>query len=203
MLLEVTGHDAVGGDHELLDQLFRPVLILGLQIGQHSVTDHRTRLDGLEAQRTTPVARRFQSLCDPVLQPQLRVEPGYRGERTGRRRLTAQPGGHTPVSQLRAVAYECAIDVRLRDRSRAADRHLDDDAQAILVLSQRGQVGREFFRQHREDLRRGVHGSGVRARVLIERRADLHQAIDVRHRDQNPHAAIGGGICDRELIQIT
>ena len=93
-------------------------------------------------------------LRDPVLEPQLLVEPGHRGDprRRGRRRRRARPR-----RRRRRASRGCAPARGRRrtpvTRAVVVDRHLDDDRQPLLALVERGEVGREPLRQHREDPR--------------------------------------------------
>ena len=92
------------------------------------------------------------------------------------------------------------VDIGSRHDAVRTDRHVDDEGRAILVLVERGQIGRELRRQHREDPRRCVHRGRVRARVAVERGPLDHERVNVGDGDQEPGAARGDA--DLELIEI-
>ena len=73
---------------------------------------------------------------------------------------------------------------------------------AILVLVERGEIGREPLGQHRKNLRAGVDRCRVVRGVLIDGRIAFHQRVDVGNRDKDLHRAAGRGLADRELIEV-
>ena len=74
--------DAVGGDHEVLDQLLGAVRAAPPRRScSASPSNTGARLDGLEVERALLVAQAAQAACGLVLQPQLLVHPGHRGHR--------------------------------------------------------------------------------------------------------------------------
>src|SRR6266850_2271065 len=75
--------DAVGGDHQVLDQLLGAVLLVETQVGEHVVLVHGPRLDGLKAQGAVLVAYVAQRLRDLVLQAQLLGDAGDRRDARG------------------------------------------------------------------------------------------------------------------------
>ena len=148
---------------------------------------------------------RAQALRHRVLHAQLLVHargarepararrPGLRARPTTLRRRRAWPGcGRAPDRASTAVT----------EPSAAID-HLDDDGEPILVVVERGQVGRQPLRQHREDLgRRGVDRRRVGPGVRVDRRALLDQRVDVGDRDQDLDAAACERLARRELVEV-
>ena len=203
--LQVSRGDPVGRDHEVLDQLLGPVLLVRPEVGEQVAVEHGPGLDGLEAQRAPLMPQRLHGLRDPILDPELLVEPRDRGEARGRGRGPVEPGGDAVVRELGAVPHPGAVDLGGGDRPVAADRHLDDGGQPRLVLTEGREIGRELLGQHREDLGRGVDRGRVGPRVAIDGRARLDQRVDVGDRDEHldrplaPLAHRGG---DGELIEV-
>ena len=82
------------------------------------------------------VPQRLHRLRDPVLEPELLVEP--RGRREPRRARRASPSSQAAtlvVGELRVIAHARAVDVAVIPTApSAATDHLDDDRQPVLVL---------------------------------------------------------------------
>jgi hypothetical protein len=95
-----------------------------------------------------------------------------------------------------------AIHVGGDDLAARRDRHLDDDRETFLALVQRREIRRQPLRQHREDLRVGVHRRRVGARMTVDGAAGLHERIDVGDRHEDLHRAVRGRLGHRELIEI-
>ena len=193
---------AVGRHHEVLDDGLGAVRGLGEQVLDAVPLDHRVQLGARELECSLvrpPVAK---VAGDRILPPELRVEPRHARERGGRGPGSLEPRGDRVVGQLRLVANQRAVDVRLHDRAGVVDRHVADHRFAILVLVERGAIGRELRRQHREDDRGRVNRGGVERSVLIERRVFRHQRVDVGDRDQHARRRARRFDDNLQLIQI-
>ncbi len=156
----------------------------------------------LQAQRAALVPQPLHRLRGSVLDAELLLEPGHRRQRRRRGRRAVEPGGDAVVGELRAIQDERAIDVRALHRAVGADRHLDDDGQALLTLAEGGQVSRELLGKHREDLGGRVDGRRVGPRMAVDGGAELDGGIDVGDRDQDLHLSVGLRLRDRELIEV-
>ena len=133
-LEELRGH-AIRGDHEMLDDLLRPIPLVRPQVAQHCAVEHRLGLDRLEAQRAVLVSRALQRLRDPVLEAKVLVHP-RRGLQGCRGRPPAlQPCRNAVIGELGPIDDNCLIQIRRRHRASGADRHFDDQAQAFLPLA--------------------------------------------------------------------
>ena len=200
-LEELRGH-AVGGDHEVLDQLPRAVRLVGSEIGEHVTVEHRPGLERLEAQRAAVMAQRLHRLRDPILKPELRVEAGDRGDARRRRRRAVEPRGDGVVGELGVVDDARAIDVAARRCAVRPDRHIDDHREPLPALAEGGEVGRQLLGEHRKDFGRRVHRGRVRLRVAVDRGALPHDRVHVGDRDQDRHRVAARRLGDRELVEI-
>ena len=139
---------------------------------------------------------------DCVLQAQLPLDLPRGGHRRGRGRLPVEPRRDGVVGQPGLVPHEGAGDRRAVDRAVPAGGERDHDGQPVLVLVERGEVGREPLGQHREHLRRRVDGGGVRPRALVDRAAARDRRVDVGHRDEEAHRAVGKLLGHRQLVEV-
>ena len=115
LLLEERAVDAVGGDHEVLDQLLRAVLLVGPQVGERAVVEHRRAPRSSRARaRPCAVATRFSALRDRVLQAQLLVEPRAPPPASAAAAGALEPRRDGVVGELGVVAH----DARGRRRTR-------------------------------------------------------------------------------------
>ena len=64
---EVSRRDRVRGNHELLDQLCRPVGLVQLKCRQSITGEYRLRLQRLQAERAVVVAQSREPLRDAIL----------------------------------------------------------------------------------------------------------------------------------------
>ena len=87
---EIAGGHAVGGDHEIRDQVLGAVRLLGLQPANRVAVEDRSCLQRLEAEGTVDLAKFFHPLCRPVLEPQVLVQPGTAATAAG----AAPPSSH-------------------------------------------------------------------------------------------------------------
>ena len=199
---EEARRDAVGGDHEVLDQVLGAVVALLLEVGHLAVDHDRARLPGLEVERPLLVAQAAQAAGGLVLELHLVGDPRHRGHPGRHRPLAFEPGGHRVVSELGAVVDAGLVDVRGGDRAVGGDRHLDHDRQPVLPLVERGDAGRQALGEHGEGVAGGVDRGGVLPRVGVDRRAGVHQILDVR--DGHPHldAAAGELRGDLQLVEV-
>jgi len=75
---EVSCGDAVGGDHEVFNDVFGPVPCFGCQILELVSVKDRTCLDCFEIKRTVQVPERLQFLGHAVLESKVLVETADR-----------------------------------------------------------------------------------------------------------------------------
>ena len=109
MLCQEAGRGAVGGDHEVGDQVLRPVLPVGAQIHQFTVDEYRPGLGRRHVQRTTLLAPLAQAAGRLVVQPQLSLQRRIRGDGGGGRRLRFEPSCHAVVVELVVIAHRSAV----------------------------------------------------------------------------------------------
>ncbi len=195
-------HRAVGRDHEILDDLFRAVLLIDFQIAQLLAVEDRPGLQRFQAERAMLVAVFVQFLGGRVLQAQILRQAGDRGDRFRRLSLAVQPRGHAAVGQLGVVVDGGLVDLGGLDRAVRTDHQLDHQCQPVFGEIQRGEPGRELFGQHGEDARRRVDRGRVIGGALVQRRSPADQCVYVRHRNVHFHALAGQGFRDGELIQV-
>ena len=148
------------------------------------------------------VPRDLHRLGDAVLKSELRVQARHRRDPRRRGALPVEPGGHRVVGQLRAVPHDRAVDLGRARRPVGAQRHLDDEREALLPLAERGEIGREPLGQHGEDPPGRVDGRRVGPRVAVERRTAADQRVDVRDRDEDLHLPGGQRLGDGELVEV-
>jgi hypothetical protein len=203
LLLEEAGDDAVGGDHEVLDQLLGRVLAVLAEVAHRVAVEDRPRLDRLELQGAVLEAELAQPLGGLALQARLLVRAGRRRHGLRHRPRAVEPGGHRVVGELGVVVHPGGVDVGRGERAVGGDRHLDDHGEAVLSRVEGGEVGRQSLGEHRKDPRRGVDGGGVVPRMVVDRRAVAHQGVHVGHGDQHLDPAVGRGFRHGELVQIS
>ena len=108
---EIAGRHAVGGDHEIGDQVLGAVGLLGFQPANAVAVENRPGLQRLEAQCAVDLPEFFHPLRRLVLKPQVLVEPGDGGHRRGHRPAALQPSGHAVVGQLGPVPHRSPVNV--------------------------------------------------------------------------------------------
>ena len=201
--LQELGGDAVGGDHEVLDQLPRAVLLVGEEVGEHVAVEHRPGLERREAERAAVVAQLLHRLRHPILKTELRVEPGDRGDARRHGCPPGEPRGDSVVGELGVVDDARAIDVAVRHGAVRADRRRDDQREPLLALAERREVGRQLLGEHRKDFGRRVHRGRVHLRVAVDRRAFADHRVHVGDRDEDRHGVPARRRGDRELVEVS
>ncbi len=202
VLVEVPRGDAVGRDHEVLDELLGAVRLVLPEVGHLAVDHHRPRLDGFQLEGSLVVAQLAQAGGGLVLEADLGVHARHRGERRRHGAGAFEPGGERVVGQLAVVVHPGGIDVRSGEGAVAGHGHLHDDGDAVLAGVERGEAGRELLRQHGEDPGGGVDRGGVDLGVEVDGRAQLHQGVDVGDGDPDADGAIRLGLGDLDLIEV-
>ena len=192
----------VGGDHEVFDELLGPVRRLRPEIHEGIAVEERLRLGGLQAQCSVDMPEAPHRLGDPILDPQLVVEPRHREDARRGGRRTVEPGRDGVVRELGAIDHDGAVDLRLFHAAVGRDQHLGHDGETFFPLPEGREVGGQLGRQHRKDLRRRVHGGRVRLRVAVDGGPPLHGGVDVGDGDVDPHVSARRRRTDRELIQV-
>jgi hypothetical protein len=128
-------------NHEVFDQLLRPVRQFAGKLDDGVALDAGTRLDRLELQRAMLMTRGAQALGRAVLNSQVVGETGDRPDRRRHRARPFEPRADAAVRELGAVAHRRGVHARRPGRPRGVDRHLDHDRQAVLVLAERREIG--------------------------------------------------------------
>ena len=118
---EVAHRHAVGGNHEVLDDLLGPVLFLHLQIADFVALKYRLGLNGLQAERALSMAKALHLLGGLILEQQILGQPLFGCHRLWHGRLSLQPGTHAIVGQLGMITYCRSVDVRVQERSVRAE----------------------------------------------------------------------------------
>ena len=94
LALEEARDGAVGGDHEVLDQLLGAVALLGREPAHRVAVERGLHLDRLELQRTVLVAVGLEALGGLVLEPEVVGQPG---DGRSRRRQRPWPSSQAPT----------------------------------------------------------------------------------------------------------
>jgi hypothetical protein len=194
--------DAVGGDHEVLDELLGAVLLLGGEVLDLVCVKHRPRLDGLQVEGAVLVPERPELLRHRVLEPQVGVQAGDRGNRFRHRPVALQPGRDVVVGKLCVVVDEGLVEVGAIEGAVLPDRHLDRDRRPILLVGERREVGGKPFGQHGKGLGRRVDRGRVGLRVSVDGRPLGHQSVHVRDRHQHPDRAVRQRLRHGELVKV-
>ena len=128
---EVSCGNAVGGDHEVLNNVFGPVLFVGFQVLELISVKDRTGFDCFEIKRAVQVPECFQFLGHAVLESKVLVETADCADPWRHRPVTLQPAGNAVVGELRTIAHRRSIKVRTLKRSIPGENHFNDDGQAV------------------------------------------------------------------------
>ena len=135
------------------------------------------------------VSSLLQPLCRFVLQPDLVRQAFHPRHTLGDRTSVLEPCSHDCVGQPSLVTDESTLDLPGLDRAVGAHRKRNDDRHPVLIGVQRGQVRRQALREHRENARRSIDGSGVVLRVRVQGRAFGHEGVDIGDGDVNSQNA--------------
>ena len=129
--VEKAGGDAVGGDHQVLDQLLRAIRHLRLDIAQPVAVEDVLDFQRLKLQRAVLVTPPAECLSDAVLHSQLLVHPPHGRRRWRQRSRPSQPGADGVVGELRVIPDDGAVHLRARQlafrRSRRIRSRPPDD----------------------------------------------------------------------------
>ena len=199
---EEAGDGAVGGDHEVLDQLLGAVLALGRQAAHRVAGEQRLDLDGLQLEGAALVTAGAQQLGDAVLQEQVVGEPcdgGGAGRRPGG---AGQPRADLAVGKLRVVVHQRPVDGLAGDVSAGGDSELGHHRRPVLARVQGGQVGAEAVGEHGEGVPRRVDRGRVDAGVGVQGGAGVHGTADVGDRHEDPRPPVAGVLRHRELVEV-
>ncbi len=163
--VQVLGHRHIRGHHEAFDDVLGHVMTVYCQVFNFPIFHHRRGFDRTKRERAILLANAPQFFRYLLLEAKLRLHARRVGNGLGYRTTPLQPGAGRTVSQLRAVVKPGGIKIVAIDLARVQDVHFDDHGQTVLAIAQRSQVGRKFFRQHREHrhacIDRGGLGCGV------------------------------------------
>ena len=115
--------------------------------------------------------------------------------------MAVQPGRERVVGQLGLVTHLGAADSEIAHQPLRIHHHFSHDGQALLVRTQRGQVGGEPLGQHGKHARCGIDRSSVDLRMQVDGRVFVHQRIDIGNGDQ--HApAVFCFVADAQLVDV-
>ena len=192
----------VGRNHDFLDQLACPVVFLLPDANHFFALEHGARLKGLELQRALALPLPAQLLGQRILRPQLRLQA--RNGRCGGRQaaLAFNPGSDGVVGQLGLIAHQRAPDSRTCQHAVGAENNFSYQRQPVLAGIERGEIGRQALRQHRENARRGVDRGRVEPGMVVNRRTLFDQRIDVGNGHQQLHRTVRQHFADRQLVQV-
>ena len=137
-----------------------------------------------------------------VLNPELFLHFRHRRSRRRQRTLVREPGADALVGELRAVPHHRGVHVGRFQIALLTDDVLDDDGEAVLLIGERREIGRQLLRQHGKDDGRRVHRRRVLRRVTIDCRSFVHRGIDVGDGDEDLHVAVRRRLGDRQLIEV-
>jgi hypothetical protein len=195
-------HHAVGGNHEVLNQLGGVILLLLHHVDHLRIQHQRKHFVGLKVERTIFIAPTPQFLRHLVLQAQLGPEIGGRGHFRRRCCRALQPRSHRVVLQLRLVANQGAKDVARSYVAVSVHHRFDDHAQAVLMFQQRSLARGKFFGQHGEVADSGVDRRRFPGGMLIDRSLPGDEGIYIGDADQNSDVAIRQSFRNLDLIQV-
>ena len=202
VLEQEDGDRPVGRNHEVLDQVARPVAPRDREIDHLAIHHHRRRLDALEIECSRQAPRSAQPLRRVVLHAHLFAERRPAGDCLRRGAVALEPGADRVVGKLCAVVDECSVDERVAECAVARDIELDDDGKAILAFVERGEVGRQSLGQHRKDGDASVDGCRVGRRVLVRRGAERDERLDVGNADADANTAVSQRLAHLDLVEV-
>ena len=142
----------------------------------HRVADD-VRFRRLEVDRA-PLLAGLQQRAEHVVQVQ-QVRHDARTAARFRTVRVAEDRGHFVVREARGRVHHGRIELVCRHFACACDDHVAHERQAVDGRVQRAQAVRQFFRQHRDDAAREVHGRRTLDRVAVERVVRLDVMADV------------------------
>ena len=181
--------DAIGGDHELFDQLFRSIGFIGKQIAQDAPAEHRLCFDRFQVERAARAAHGAQRLRHFILGTKLLIHARHSGHPRGRRAGAGKPRAHGVVRQLGAIDDPGAIQIRLHDHTRGIDGHVGNERETFLIFAQRGEIRGKFLGQHGKNRRGRVDRGRIDTGMIVDGRAGLDHGIHIGDRHQNPGRA--------------
>ncbi len=133
---EEAGGRAVGGDHEVLDQLLGAVLPLRGEVGDRVAVEDRAALGAVELQGAPLMPPPPQPAGGLVVDAELLLDPGHLACPLGQGAGVLQPGADGVVGQLGLVVYPRRVDLHAVDRAVRGDPELDHHGQAVLPFVQ-------------------------------------------------------------------
>ena len=202
MRLQESRGDAVRRHHELLDQILGHVAHVRDQVPENLAVEDGAGLQGLKRKRAPPVAPGPEDLRHPVLGPDVLVKAGHPADGGRQWPRPVEPGRHAVVGQLGLVPHQRLEDGGRFHRAVRPEHHLDHEGDPLAFEVERGQVGGELLRKHREISPRRVDGGRVLARVLIDGRSLPDQGSDLRDGHPKREAVAGQGLGHRKLVEV-
>ena len=184
-LFEQPRNYAVGGDHEVFNQLSGVVFLL-LHHVDHLVVQHQgMEFVGLQVEGSVFIAAPLQLLRGFVLQAQLGLQIGGGCDLRRRRCRALQPRSHRVVLELRPVANQSAINVAGGYVAVGVHHKFDDHAQAVLIFQQGSLARGKLFGEHGEVSDSCIHRRRFSGGMLINRALLGDEGIQVGNADQN------------------
>ena len=204
--LEERAPAAVGGDHEVFDELpWRWLVVSRAEIGERVAFENRLGLRGSarsaapRCSRSARIAwatRSWTRSCSSML------GHGARPARAPARFRRARRATLSYARAWRGCARRPAGDPEPWTVPSGPTIISVTIARAILPSLQGREVGGQPLGQHRENLARRVNRRGVGPGVLVERRAPLHRGVHVGDGHEDLHRATRQGLGHRELVEI-
>ena len=124
---------AVGGDHEVLDQFSRPILLHFLDVDNLPVRKQRNNFIRIEVKRAIREAQLLERLGNLILQFKLCLQIGRRGHFRRSGRCAVQPCSNGVIGQLRLVTNDRPIHIAGTQRAASVDREFHDHGRPVHV----------------------------------------------------------------------
>ena len=196
------GDALIGCDHELFNQLPCAVVRLRAQFGDAVAFEFSTGLKGLKIERTRLVASFFEQLREVVLCSELCIHALHAQSGLGQFASVFKPLGDGVIGQLAVVQHMGQIDVVLLNFSLFVEHHVHHHGRSFDAWIEGREMGAELFRQHGENLGRGVHRGGVGQGLLVNGGALFDQTVHISDGDHEREASMGQRATHRQLIKI-
>ena len=190
----------VGRQHAFLDDAVRVVAHQRHDPGELAViVETEARLDGVEIDRATFVARGVQQPVQAVEVVQMRQQRGMALAQLGI--VIAQHLADLVVGQARMRVHDRIEEARPEQLAVAIEIQLGGHAQAVDVRIQRAQAVRQDLGQHRDHAIGEIDRIAAPVGLVVERAARDHVRRHIGDRDQQP-PALGRAFTEHRVIEV-